>query len=236
MAKKIIELLRSGNPSKMFYLGFKKPMSIYEMSKIIYNGKVQPQKLYIWRDRLKEKKYFKKTSSDKWQSTVAPLIEEIQKRLKEKGIKQLSQDYIDFLTNFLDKPFRKIVTLYEPNITNITDSLEYLLTDLELYLILYESTIFRKHPELKTKFRTMKDYKQWIKNIPAMEKKIQKTVFNMTKRQYGYGKMLDINLLPDLFIPYDLIKLLKGISIVGEKYRIFTAYLNETNSLTSKMQ
>ena len=131
MAKKI-DIMQSGLPSKMYYLAFQKPMSIYEMSKVIH-GKVQPQKLYPWRDKLKEKGYIKEVERDKWQSTVTPILEEIEKRTQ----KTFSQKQKEVLSKFIDTIFRESISEVHQDMKENFNALDSIVSDFDLFLIRY---------------------------------------------------------------------------------------------------
>jgi len=90
MPKKIDDLTREGLPSKLYFVAYRKPNTIYGISKEIY-GYPQPQKLFKWRDELVEKGYLKKVGN-KWKSLPAPIFEQITKILHEQNIELTSYE------------------------------------------------------------------------------------------------------------------------------------------------
>ncbi len=107
MPREIKDLTSEGLPSKMYFLLYPEPNSIYAISKEIYEYP-QPQKLYSWRDKLKEKEYIKEIRG-KWISTPNPVLEKIKKILDERNI-QLNDSETRKLWEKLDSDgFRDIV-------------------------------------------------------------------------------------------------------------------------------
>lgn len=223
MAKKI-DMLQSGLPSKMYYLGFKEPMSIYQMSKGIY-GKVQPQKLYAWRDQLKSNSYIMEKDG-KWKSSVDPLINAIETKKKIK----LDEQQREILSHFLDNMFRYHISQLDIDFNNDFNALEILLFHFDLILIQYSKNL-KDHPEIPYPKSTRDAIKcnRGISDIPPLKKRIVETSVKI-------GIPLNVaKSMPVCFLTVELIDLLKGFSSVGILFERFSESLRLENKLLQEL-
>jgi len=194
------------------------------MSKGIYNGKAQPQKLYAWGKLLNEKGYIKKIEKDRWQSMINPLLSEIESRLKEKKkINALPPEQKIALSEFLDGTFRHCLSKSRFVIKEDFNAIETLLDDLDMLLILADQ--IDNNPSTKGMIipQTTKDYFKMKLAFIAEATKIKKEVFKITS-----DLNLRINTPHDVFLPRDILTVVKGISRYGEKYEFFANSLMET--------
>lgn len=198
-----------------------KPKRIYGMSKKIYNDKIQPSKLYKWRNELELEGYFKQVEDDKWLSSPLPLIDEIEK----KTLKHFSEKQKEVLTKFIDTIFRESVSQVNQDVTEDFNAIDILSSDFDLFLILYSATIRGQKNRLLHP-RTMLEYDSWLKRLDAAEVKRVKDILyksGMTPFEISQHKSYD------LFIPMDLVEEIKGFTSIGKKYQVFTLQIEDLN-------
>lgn len=225
MAKKI-DMLQSGLPSKMYYLSFKQPMSVYEMSKKIYNNKVQPQKLYIWRDQLKSKGYILQKEG-KWVSSVKPLVDAIEQRKKN----NFSDEQKEIISCFLDKMFRYYISQLDINFDNDFNAIEILLIHFDLILAQYSQNL-KNHPKIPYP-KTISDAIKCNRGIyenPQLRNNIIRAS-NKLGIPMRFAKSF-----PICFLTVDLINSLKGCSSVGLLFEKFSETLTYQNKLIGTLE
>lgn len=193
MPRTITNIYRQGLPSKIYFLAYSEPKSIYKISQEIYNiskGFGRPQKLYKYRDLLiKDGGLFKLPSAkDRWQSTPKPVIKEIIKITKNKNI-QL--EYFDktLLTKIISSSFfRTYLKAYPHNISGEFDGMEMILQIFDLWLI--QKFNWMKENERRyrkaTKFppfpQSLDEAKLFVKTFQKMQNKKKNKILNETKK------------------------------------------------------
>ena len=119
MPKKIESPLREGLPSKIYLLAYGEPLTAYEMAKRIYGIKPpEPgaraqipatSKVSTWVKKMKERLILSENKEGKTFSKVEPLVDEIERTLKENKI-ELSNLEKHMVHRLLDsKEFRSLV-------------------------------------------------------------------------------------------------------------------------------
>lgn len=207
MPRIIKDKLREGLPSKLFYLAYSNPKSIYEISVALY-GKPQPQKLYRWKNWLSDpKRNYLKNVDGKWLSDSKPLYNEILNILKKKKIK-LNSIEEKWIEELLDTDFRLAIAEQNTKINNRDefDALENLLISLDLLLF--------KHivPYEISKISKEKKSEQEIKDII-------KTYGDSRSIEYFKNKNLN-DAKREMEFQNNIMKKLLGMSYVGEYLKI----------------
>jgi hypothetical protein len=147
MPKKITNIYKQGSPSKLYYLAYSEPKSIYKISKEIY-GKPQPQKLYKYKDMMVKENTImleKKSAKSKWISTSKPILKEIEEILSEKTLK-LDSFEKKVIKNLIESPsFRLYVKSLKIDSSNEINAVREIIQVFDLFLI--QTLSFRMNPK-----------------------------------------------------------------------------------------
>jgi hypothetical protein len=104
MPKKITNPLRSGLPSKIYFLAYAKPTSGYRIAQQIYRQTYAPtSKIYSWTKKLEKNGIITKTNRGIL-SKVEPLVTEIEKVLNRRYNLELSNTEKHIVLRLLDSP------------------------------------------------------------------------------------------------------------------------------------
>lgn len=188
MPRKITNIYKQGLPSKLYFLAYSKPRSIYEISKIIY-GFPQPQRLYKYRDQMMREDSLRRLKSAKprWQATPNPIINEIDFVVKKKGIK-IDRFDKKLIWKILDSSFfRSYVGCYNQDMSGEFDGLQILLQIFDLWLIMIFN--FRLENTRRYKKETgeipypldRNQSEKFLEVYKKMEKKTKKQILIETK-------------------------------------------------------
>jgi hypothetical protein len=229
--KKIENPLRSGLPSKLYLLAYGKPISGYEMARRIYGEPSRSSKIYGWGlKKLEEKGAISKTEGG-YLSSVIPLLDEIEKTLRNKHNIELSDFDKHVVYKILDSPeFRSYVEDANSNIPLdqdidsawvIMSTLGMLATGMLISIELVKSVEKKpyKIPEVKTKQEFDKlwdEIKDKRGEMIKLKEEIQKEVIPGLK---GYLELFK-DMMPSEAKSVE--ERIKGISQDPTKFTFFT--------------